>query len=176
MRPMGNSGKFRGLGRSGFSQTQGNESPLTPTLSAREDVVKAPPWAFAIRNRKNAIFRFLYFQWLTAIENSDVSLHRGGCCLLRHPPRREGRPIPRQVGCGEARTASRGRGYCSMRFTGSPHPTINPATKYVVLSASNRTRIKARLAVNGKPLSKAATPIRVLFEAPNKLIIKEGSW
>ncbi|WP_293652400.1 hypothetical protein [Thiolapillus sp.] len=49
---------------------------------------------------------------------------------------------------------------------------INPATKYVALSASNRTRIKARLAGNGKPLSKAATPIRVLFEAPNKLIIK----
>ena len=45
---------------------------------------------------------------------------------------------------------------------------INPATKYVALSASNRARIKARLAGNGKPLSKAATPIRVLFEAPNK--------
>ncbi|WP_419631175.1 hypothetical protein, partial [Thiolapillus sp.] len=49
---------------------------------------------------------------------------------------------------------------------------INPATKYVALSASNRTRIKARLAGNGKPLSKAATQIRVLFEAPNELIIK----
>jgi len=50
---------------------------------------------------------------------------------------------------------------------------INPATKYVALSASNRARIKARLAGNGKPLSKAATPIRTLFEAPNKLIIKK---
>ncbi len=48
---------------------------------------------------------------------------------------------------------------------------INPATKYVVLSASNRTRIKARLAGNGKPLSKAATPVRVLFEAPDQLIM-----
>ncbi len=34
--------------------------------------------------------------------------------------------------------------------------TVNPATKYVVLSASNRTRIKARLAGHSKPLSKAA--------------------
>ncbi|WP_419600424.1 hypothetical protein, partial [Thiolapillus sp.] len=50
---------------------------------------------------------------------------------------------------------------------------INPATKYVALSASNRTRIKARLAGNGKPLSKAATPIRVLFEAPDRLIMQE---
>ncbi|BAO44379.1 hypothetical protein TBH_C1456 [Thiolapillus brandeum] len=49
---------------------------------------------------------------------------------------------------------------------------LNPATKYVALSASNRARIKARLAGNGKPLSKAATPIRALFEAPNKLKIK----
>ncbi|WP_419616064.1 hypothetical protein, partial [Thiolapillus sp.] len=50
---------------------------------------------------------------------------------------------------------------------------INPATKYVTLSASNRSRIKARLAGNGKPLSKAATPIRVLFEAPDQLIVQE---
>ena len=48
---------------------------------------------------------------------------------------------------------------------------INPGAKYVVLSASNRTCIKARLAVNGKPLSKAATPIHVLFEAPDQLIL-----
>jgi len=48
-------------------------------------------------------------------------------------------------------------------------PFINPATKYIVLSATNRARIKARLAGNGKPLSKAATQRRALFEAPNKL-------
>ncbi len=51
-----------------------------------EDVVKALPWAFTTRNRKSAIFRFLHFQWLTAIEKGDASLHRGGCCLLRPPP------------------------------------------------------------------------------------------
>ncbi len=49
---------------------------------------------------------------------------------------------------------------------------INPATKYVALSASNRARIKARFAGNGKPLSRAATPIRTLFEAPDRLMIK----
>ena len=60
-----------------------------------------------------------------------------------------------------------------LRLVNEQHRTINPATKYVALSASNRTRIKARLAGNGKPLSKAATPIRVLFEAPDQLIIQE---
>ncbi len=68
-----------------------------------------------------------------------------------------------ELGCGSARWT---RTIVESFLVNS---NINPATKYADLSASNRTRIKARLAGNGKPLSKAATPIRVLFEAPNQI-------
>ncbi len=62
---------------------------MTCAPSPWPSIVKTLPWAFMTRNRKSAIFRFLHFQWLTAIENGDASLHRGGCRLLRHPPEKE---------------------------------------------------------------------------------------
>gem|GEM_PF-4267851 len=33
-----------------------------------------------------SFFRFIYFQWLTIIENGNAVPHRGGCRLLRYPP------------------------------------------------------------------------------------------
>ena len=61
-------------------------------------------------------------------------------------PGERGRPIPKQVGCGEARTASKGRGYYSMRFAGLPQPAKFSAYAVsgsqlimVVCHASSRT-------------------------------------
>ena len=125
---------------------------------------------FAVRT-ENAVSTSLHFQSLTRLKMA------GPPCPARAPRIFRGALHARQVFFSTGTTEGHpelswrnkvgAEGVLNKVELIADNWIINPATKYVALSASNRARVKARLAGNGKPLSKAATPRRALFEASN---------
>jgi hypothetical protein len=47
------------------------------------DLEKCRQWDFSSRKAKNAVFTFLHFQSLVAIENGGISVYRAGTSIFR---------------------------------------------------------------------------------------------
>jgi len=50
-----------------------------------EFLARLPSMAICKAETKNAIFRFLHFQWLSAIENGGSSLNRTALAIMQEP-------------------------------------------------------------------------------------------